>query len=76
VLAHGGECCGVHANGVRSLDGLLIDVDAGYMHSACIAVTVSTVRKDMEGRHGGLASLSARCWVLREHASVSLRTKR
>jgi len=25
---------GVHANGVRSLDGLLIDVDAGYMHSA------------------------------------------
>jgi hypothetical protein len=75
VLAHGGECCGVHANGVRSLDGLLIDVDAGYMHSACIAVTVSTVRKDMEGRHGGLAGLSARCWVLREHASVAFRRR-
>jgi hypothetical protein len=37
VLAHGGECCGVHANGVRSLDGLLIDVDAGYMHSAWLS---------------------------------------
>ena len=37
-----------------------------------VVVRVSTVRKDMEGSDEGLASLSARCWVLREHASVSL----